>query len=1181
MGGTLPECDLRCLLTEDLNIIVVATQEAVHSIAHSLVNPSKKEWIALLQESFGGDFKMIISDTLNAMNVCVFVRVPLLPFVTCLQSYSVPVGPLKLPNKGCAAVTFCVAGTSFFLGSLHLSANTDKWRTRNKELVRICTSMQWKSCPHMNFVFDKTFLDRFAHVFLLGDFNYRVVPRDQLECQEFYEYFMSAGYGLQSFISHPNKPYPKSINVCESRDTSVAATATNSLAKGDKNVPNIRSDEEPTLLTGGGGVATSIHVLGTKEPNDRDPANDSPPLLKQHISQSENDKYTVASDTSTASSVVTLEEPKHAPVERSVTFRDDLPEQESGHNDAESRYPSVRSIDSVMRMPTEPPRLPRPPPQRPRNSDDCQDEHYMSAVEGSLPVGLSAGRRIITPSPSVLITTPSHSCRGSELNGKICQESDTREGETPHVLQNQADSSLTHAGDVSSFHPAHLSFHALHTSIDMHGAYLHKPYPSLLPPRESNHTIDRVPQEATSNSMLIPGLARDRSLDFRDFLAVDFRLRTLNDGSNKTMACSTSVISVGETSGTNGQTTESECYDEASPLDFVSRTTQYDFLHLEDFLYHMLTCDQLSENLLSAVSLSRGPEDDSADMSVMTALSSSVTTNTDLMHSMQFCALTESMTAQDTGESTAQSEDFQENGSNAVEASMRQRITIIEPPPSESLPETLTVSTPPLTLKRSEFQSLQLKVFSKLREIGFVNFPPTYKLVINSDLYNLMRIPSWTDRILYTSNAFLPRLCRNKCDLVDFCCPNCGRVVAVKSLIDVYLSDQYEQYCKCETCITLAINGSKAQIREHTLEHVNEWISEGFSCSEYRSILDIRGSDHRPVTAFATVPLLLKHTKLVTYSPCPCFDRQRFLDGEKQRVVLKDYWDKKQHILSKRKRSSPKTAAKDAFMEELAKAGPSNLTNDTVIYVGVDGKSGPSPRHDTLHREQTESIDRPEVGLEKAASASIENNSSLPPDIDDESENGHDDVVSVISMSTEKKLIDQGRTGLAISSANTSQTQLLSSSGRDSSSARAGCPTAHSDSHDSVITDPLSDKRLEPIHLDVPGAPDKSSNISMRGSLLSAISSPLGATNGTLSEPPSGQQTYEGDKTNKDKGKLTRSGSFFSCCHKEAPSTLDDKDDAIYSTNERPIKKRVLMAKESELIFTRTNVFTTYTDKHQ
>ena len=34
-------------------------------------------------------------------------------------------------------------------------------------------------------------------------------------------------------------------------------------------------------------------------------------------------------------------------------------------------------------------------------------------------------------------------------------------------------------------------------------------------------------------------------------------------------------------------------------------------------------------------------------------------------------------------------------------------------------------------------------------EEGEINFAPTYKLVKNADLYNLARLPGWTDRIIY------------------------------------------------------------------------------------------------------------------------------------------------------------------------------------------------------------------------------------------------------------------------------------------------------------------------------------------------------------------------------------------------------------------------------------------------
>ncbi len=43
-----------------------------------------------------------------------------------------------------------------------------------------------------------------------------------------------------------------------------------------------------------------------------------------------------------------------------------------------------------------------------------------------------------------------------------------------------------------------------------------------------------------------------------------------------------------------------------------------------------------------------------------------------------------------------------------------------------------------------------------------IHFPPTFKFVVNSDDYNLKRVPSWTDRVLFLCNARTAS-CRLRC----------------------------------------------------------------------------------------------------------------------------------------------------------------------------------------------------------------------------------------------------------------------------------------------------------------------------------------------------------------------------------------------------------------------------------
>jgi hypothetical protein len=125
------------------DVIAIGTQEAFRSIEASVLIPSKGKWLARLQAAVGKGYVCVGSQALCAIHVAVFVRLPLLPLVSHVQSAHVAtgIGNGTLGNKGGVAIGLAIGRTSFLFVNAHFAAHQHKTEQRNADWQRIDSSL--------------------------------------------------------------------------------------------------------------------------------------------------------------------------------------------------------------------------------------------------------------------------------------------------------------------------------------------------------------------------------------------------------------------------------------------------------------------------------------------------------------------------------------------------------------------------------------------------------------------------------------------------------------------------------------------------------------------------------------------------------------------------------------------------------------------------------------------------------------------------------------------------------------------------------------------------------------------------------------------------------------------------------------------------------------------------------
>ena len=138
MYGTFPEEDvIKQLVRPDImhDLVVVATQECMCSLAKSLLNPNKEPWVQRLSTVLGQDYIMLTSHSLQGMHLVVFCWQGILKLVTNIRKAHVATGMgNKMGNKGSVGISFDIGVTSFLFLCCHLASGHSQQEHRNKSL---------------------------------------------------------------------------------------------------------------------------------------------------------------------------------------------------------------------------------------------------------------------------------------------------------------------------------------------------------------------------------------------------------------------------------------------------------------------------------------------------------------------------------------------------------------------------------------------------------------------------------------------------------------------------------------------------------------------------------------------------------------------------------------------------------------------------------------------------------------------------------------------------------------------------------------------------------------------------------------------------------------------------------------------------------------------------------------
>ena len=177
MHGRKPPADLKGLLPPNqYHLYVVGTQECARTIAASVLRPSKKAWAKQIGAHLGDNYVAVISHSLQAIHLIVFVHRALLPLISDYQSDAVPCGlSNKMGNKGGVGISFTIGGTSMLFISSHLAPHQGATEMRNAHAERIEQRMNLSpsDLPSDEPLASRV-SDRYDRVIWLGDLNYRI-----------------------------------------------------------------------------------------------------------------------------------------------------------------------------------------------------------------------------------------------------------------------------------------------------------------------------------------------------------------------------------------------------------------------------------------------------------------------------------------------------------------------------------------------------------------------------------------------------------------------------------------------------------------------------------------------------------------------------------------------------------------------------------------------------------------------------------------------------------------------------------------------------------------------------------------------------------------------------------------------------------------------------------------------
>eukprot|EP00013_Stygamoeba_regulata_P019507 CAMPEP_0177651656 /NCGR_PEP_ID=MMETSP0447-20121125/12679_1 /TAXON_ID=0 /ORGANISM="Stygamoeba regulata, Strain BSH-02190019" /LENGTH=653 /DNA_ID=CAMNT_0019154781 /DNA_START=9 /DNA_END=1970 /DNA_ORIENTATION=+ len=128
-------------------------------------------WKKTMKSSLGKSYKFLAREILLEIQCLVFVKKPLWPRISKVKTASKATGVGNiLGNKGGAAISFCVGGTSVAIVSCHLAAHEGPLfrQARNQNVHDILRYMSISPAHDLHM--------RHHHVLLVGDLNYRIEP---------------------------------------------------------------------------------------------------------------------------------------------------------------------------------------------------------------------------------------------------------------------------------------------------------------------------------------------------------------------------------------------------------------------------------------------------------------------------------------------------------------------------------------------------------------------------------------------------------------------------------------------------------------------------------------------------------------------------------------------------------------------------------------------------------------------------------------------------------------------------------------------------------------------------------------------------------------------------------------------------------------------------------------------
>eukprot|EP00936_MAST-01D_sp_MAST-1D-sp1_P002038 g2038.t1 len=185
LHGQPPPEDLTTLLPRGkFHIYAIGTEECERSIAVSLIFQRKKAWEAKLRSTLGPDYSMLMSHTLQAIHMIVYVHSALVPLIDNIESSAVATGiGNALGNKGGIGISFRLGNTSILFLNCHLASGQREVEARNEDALKVNTELD---LPHVDTGDIKETAelstDRFDRVVWMGDMNYRVaLERDEVD----------------------------------------------------------------------------------------------------------------------------------------------------------------------------------------------------------------------------------------------------------------------------------------------------------------------------------------------------------------------------------------------------------------------------------------------------------------------------------------------------------------------------------------------------------------------------------------------------------------------------------------------------------------------------------------------------------------------------------------------------------------------------------------------------------------------------------------------------------------------------------------------------------------------------------------------------------------------------------------------------------------------------------------